>query len=132
MSDPVIIVQNAIEQYLGVTAWPTQLPDAPEFPCVVVTLAGGRDEYDMDGDTGLLEARVQVDVYAEGYAACVALKEQVRQFLVSRNPIPGPACAIQQAMCNIDTDLPAPEFRRAGPQGVRRRMLDFTIWTRRA
>lgn len=132
MTGIVVILQQAMTGPFGPEVYPVELPDAPEFPCILLTKVSAIDEQDFDGDTRFEQCRVQIDVYAEGYAATDTLAWLVRDFMVSRDPVPGPACVINSVRCISDRDLPAPEFRRAGPRPVRRRSMDFQIWTRRA
>jgi hypothetical protein len=43
----------------------------------------------------------------------------------------GAPCAINASFCINDADQPVPETERAGPR-LRRRMLEFRIWTTEA
>lgn len=115
---------------IGDRAYPVQLPDAATFPACVVTKASGQGNYDLGGDVGLEDCRVQIDCYsADGYAAAVKLKKAVRDLLSGYQGSAGSGgpCAIQGAFCINDLDLTDPATERAGPR-LRRRMLEFRIW----
>lgn len=117
--------------------YPTQLPDAPSYPAIVLTKVNGRGEYDYQGDVGVEEARVQVDIYEQlrddgtgGYVSLVDLRTLVRRRLSGF--VGGPAsspvsCAIQTCMCITDSDFPVSDTERAGPR-LRRRLLEFMVW----
>ena len=111
--------------------YPTQLPDAPTYPAMVLTKVSGRGEYDFEGDAGVEDARVQCDIYCEtGMSDLVALRNLVRRRLSGF--VGGPAssptsCAIQECKCITDSDFPVSDTERAGPR-LRRRLLEFIVW----
>lgn len=109
--------------------YPEELPEAPTYPALVVTKVGGQGQYDMNGDAGLEFARVQVDVYARGYAEMEAIRTAVRRLLSGyRTPAgSGDPCQIQATFCINDFDLPVATVLRSGPR-LRRRCLEFNIW----
>jgi hypothetical protein len=116
--------------------WPNEAIDAPGMPYVLVSRAGGQDEYDMEGPIGVERARVQVDVYGTGYAATVALAKLVKETLHARPPpIPSGAspCVIDSVMCITETDSPVgspnASTARQGPR-TKRRLLEFSVWFR--
>jgi len=135
MIDIIPVLQNAIAVEPGIAAiqearvYPAQLPDAATYPATVLTKVSGYGGRTMDGETEFEESRVQVDVFAQGYSECVTLAGLVRAFIVG-DPSPGPACVINNARCINDQDLPAPAYERAGPR-LRRRSMEFSIWSRR-
>jgi uncharacterized protein DUF3168 len=107
------------------------LPDAPSYPCLVVWKPTGIGNYTLDGDTGIEDARVQVDCYSDkGQEVAIALKTAVRRFLSGfRGGSQSGNCAIQTCMCINDFDLPDPSTERAGPR-LRTRVLEFRIWNK--
>lgn len=123
--------EASIASIVAARIFPLQLPDATDFPAIVVTKPAGVGEYTLEGDAGLEDARVQIDCYAVGYAAAIELKTAVRRFLSGYRggPASGDPCAIQGAFCINDSDLPVTETERAGPR-LRRRMLEFRIFNR--
>lgn len=119
---------GAVDALVDDRIYPEELPDAPTYPAIVLTKATGQGSYDLQGDVGLESARVQVDCYAESYAAMVDLRLAVRRRLSGFKGGPASApCRIQSSFCINDTDLPEPDTVRAGPR-LRRRMLEFQIW----
>lgn len=111
--------------------YPYQAPDAATFPLVVVSKPSGGGEYDLEGDIGLEDARVQIDSYDVSYAAVVDLKTAIRRFLSGKpqSTASGDPCAIQGAFCINDVDLTESASERAGPR-LRRRMLEFRVWNK--
>lgn len=127
----VLLDDAAILAAFEQRVYPTQLPDAPSYPAIVLTKINGRGEYDYQGDVGVEEARVQVDIYSEdGASALIALRTLVRRRLsgFTGGPASSPvSCAIQTCMCITDSDFPVSDTERAGPR-LRRRLLEFMVW----
>lgn len=123
----------ALDALVGDRVYPMDWPDAPTFPLVIVQKATGLPEADMQGDAGIEGTRVQVDVYTDGgYAQMVAIKSIIRARLHGSRAGPSTApCAINASFCINDADQPVPSTERAGPR-LRRRMLEFRIWTTEA
>lgn len=112
--------------------YPRQMPDGATFPCLVVTKVAGVGNYDLQGDAGLEQARVQVDCYTDqGAAAAITMRNAVRRLLsgFKGGPVSGNPCAIDSCFCINDIDLTEPTTERAGPR-LKRRMLEFSIWNR--
>lgn len=137
MSD---IVQTVIELFLAeanITAivddriFPRFMPDAVDFPALVVTKASGVGQYDLQGDVGLEAARVQVDCYDLSSAKVFALRTAVRRLMsgFKGGTVSGSPCAIASSFCINDLDMSDPSTERAGPR-LKRRMLEFNIWNR--
>lgn len=109
---------------------PGQLPDAPEYPAVIVAKPFGAGEYDLEGDVGVEDARVQIDVIAKGQAEADALASLIRRFLSgyrSTDANSAGHCAIQSATCINDFDLTETGTERGGPR-LKRRVLEFRVW----
>lgn len=112
--------------------YPRFMPDGVAFPALVVTKVSGLGSYDLQGDAGVEDARVQFDCYSDqGEAAVITLRNAVRRLFsgfkggrASGNP-----CSIVSSFCINDFDLSDPSTERAGPR-LKRRMLEFRIWNR--
>lgn len=116
---------------VGDSIYPVEWPDAPTYPLIVVQRVGGAGETDMNGEAGIEHARVQIDVYSKGgYAKTVALGLKIRRKLHGFKGGPSTApCAIDRSACINALDLPVNEVKQAGPR-LRRRCLEFSVWTR--
>ena len=126
-----MLAEAPIAAVVGARVYPGEAPPAPELPYIVISKVDGVGEYTLQGDAGIERARVQVDIYTvTGYAAVVALRALVREF-VTRRPPPGPPCVIDSARCINDEDFPAsapiPVVDRAGPR-LKRRLMEFDIF----
>lgn len=124
----ILLADAAITALVDDRIYPDQLPDAATFPAMVITKATGLGEYDLQGDTGVEECRLQIDHYAEGAGAVIALKTLTRRRLsgFKGGAESGNPCAIQSSFVINDAALPVTETERAGPR-LRRRMLEFRI-----
>ncbi len=127
----LLLEDAAIVAIVEDRVFPTFLPDAVDFPAIVVTKVGGAGEYDLQGDVGLENARVQVDCYAIGAEAVIALRTAVRRLLsgFKGGLVSGSPCAIASSFCINDLDLSDTSTERAGPR-LKRRMLEFSVWNR--
>lgn len=121
----------AVASLVADRIYPGSRPDAPTYPLLVVSKISAPGEATFDGDAGIERARMQVDVYAEGYADMVAVKRAVRAAMVARPPF-GPPCVIDSVQCINDMDSPASApigpAQQAGPPKLRRRILEFIVW----
>lgn len=138
MTDVVVTVVEILLADSGVAGifadrvYPANAPDAPEYPHAVVTKVTGFGSYTNDGDAGIEDARVQVDVYADGgYEAFTEAKTAVRRCLTARKggTASGDPCAIDACFCINDIDFAVGSTERPGPR-ARRRLLEFRIWNR--
>lgn len=121
----------AVSTRTGDRVYPVEWPDAPEFPLVIVQRVGGRGETTNQGEAGIEQARVQIDVYSNrGYADMAAIVLEVRRLLHGFKGGPKSApCVIDRSECINAMDQPVPRSERAGPR-LRRRTLEFIIWNR--
>lgn len=127
----VLLEDSEILSTFDERIYPTQLPDAPTYPAAVLTKITGRGQYDLDGDVGIEDARVQIDVYSTaGEADCIFKKNLIRRRLsgfVGSPSVSPAACAIQTCLCINDFALSESATERAGPR-LWRRILEFRIF----
>jgi hypothetical protein len=122
----------AVAALVGERIYPRFMPDAATFPLLVVTKATGIGSYDLQGDAGLEDARVQVDCYSDrGASEVITLRNAVRRLLsgFKGGTASGNPCSIVSSFVINDLDLSEPNTERAGPR-LKRRMLEFRIWNR--
>jgi hypothetical protein len=133
--ESVILILQGTEKVaalIGDRAFPRQLPDATEFPAIVVTRVSGNSYYANGEDSQINQARIQIDCYSDrGNADVVNLKRAVyrrlsalKNYRASGNP-----CAIDSSRCINDTDMTESATERAGPR-LTRRMLEFAIFSK--
>lgn len=111
--------------------FPRFMPDGVTFPALVVTKATGIGSYDLAGDAGVEDARVQVDCYSDqGEGSVIGLRNAVRRLLsgFKGGPTSSP-CSIVSSFVINDLDLSEPNSERTGPR-LKRRMIEFRIWNR--
>jgi hypothetical protein len=128
----LLIETPEVSAIVGDRVYSPKAPDGADFPLIIVGKAGATGQYDMEGDAGIENARVQVDCYsADGQAAVLVLKSAVRRKLsgfkgglASGNP-----CSIDSSFLINDFDNSEPNTERTGPR-LRRRTLEFNIWHR--
>nr|CAD6417723.1 hypothetical protein REQ54_01743 [Rhizobium sp. Q54] len=59
----------------------SRAPQTAARPFIVLTRIDGLPNYHMQGASGLVSSRVQVDVYADTYTATITLARQVKALL---------------------------------------------------
>lgn len=128
----ILLADAGVAAIYGDRVFPRMIPDGQTFPAVVVTKIGGGGNYTNDGDTGLEEAQIQVDLYHDdGTAKLIDGRNKVRRLLsgFKGGLESGSPCAIDSCFCMNDVDLSEPSRERTGPR-LKRRMLQFRIWNR--
>lgn len=61
--------------------WPVSRPQNSALPGVTVTRISGAPSYADDGETGLLDARIQIDCWGSSYATVAAVADAVTAHL---------------------------------------------------
>lgn len=67
----------------GDKVYPVVAPDAPVPPYIVYFVVASNAENVMSGDSGLVNTRVQVDVYARSYGDARAIALQIDQLMAA-------------------------------------------------
>ena len=91
MADHVAAVRSQLLAHAGTAAlvedrvWHSALPQEekgkPYMPAIVIQQISGVAEHVMGGTAGIVDLRIQVDVWAKNRAGCQAVTEQVRAAL---------------------------------------------------
>ncbi len=116
---------------VGDRVYPVTLPDAPQYPAIVLTKISGPALLDMAGDANLERGRVQATIHTDqGVSHAITIRTAVKRLLhgYAGGPDSAHPCQIQGARCINDFDLTEPATERAGPK-VRKRILEFEIWS---
>ena len=80
MAEPRIDYKNRVEEISGVKVYPITVPDKAKYPCIQMTLSGGK----RDGDSSLTDSRISgyrlsltiiADTASEAYAIESLLKD---------------------------------------------------------
>lgn len=78
----VLIGDTGVAALVGERVWIMRFPnDGTEYPAVAIAPVSLRPEMAHDGPVDFAESRIQVDLYADGYAEVRALADAVRQAL---------------------------------------------------
>lgn len=92
--------------------YPLRLPQAGEFPALTYARISGRRDYHMTGASGVAEARLQVDCWAESYGAVKALADAVRLSLSGfRGTVNG--VVLQSVFLDVERDAEEPALDAA-------------------
>lgn len=74
----MLITTPSITAIVGNRVKPQKNPEKPVYPSIVYHKISGSPEYSMDGESGLTQCRVQLDLYAPTYKACKDLAGAVQ------------------------------------------------------
>lgn len=109
--------------------FPDELPQKPVYPAATYTVVSGPRDYHMDGASGLVPFRVQLDLYAETASAVHALRSAVIADLSGfKGTVPvSPPVSIYGAFADNETDSAEEGLEKAGPR-LKRKRLDFIVW----
>lgn len=95
-------------------------PQKTPLPYIVLSRIGGRRDYHLQGASGLVASRVQVDCYARSYLECKALARAVALILSGYR-----GGVIQGTFLDSERDLPASDSGEVNH--LFRVSLDFMI-----
>ncbi len=73
-----VTTDTTISGLIGARLYPALLPQKPTYPCVRYVVVSAPREYDHNGASGLVKARVQFDAYGVTAAQVEAVKEAFR------------------------------------------------------
>lgn len=73
----LLVADATVHAQVADRIYPVARPQGSALPSVVVSRIDGGPEYADDGEIGLANGRVQLDVYAETYTACRAASNAV-------------------------------------------------------
>ncbi|CCE96154.1 hypothetical protein SFHH103_01657 [Sinorhizobium fredii HH103] len=100
-------------------------PQRTATPYAVLQVISSRDDYHMQGPSGLTDARVQIDAYAESYLAAKRLSDAILGVLSGyRGTVSG--IRLQGGFVENRRDFPASASGDVTP--LFRRSADIIIW----
>ena len=102
--------------------WNTR-PQASGLPAIVLHRVGGRRDTTMGGASGLVESRVQADIYG---ATFLATKQAARAVVALLNGVRLDGAATP--IVGVFLDAVRDSFEGEEPQPVHRTSLDFRVW----
>lgn len=109
--------------------YPMVLPQGVTYPAATYQMIYAERDYTHDGPSGLVEARVQFDLYAKTYKEVDAIRKAFIAALNGWHGVAGsPPVTIQGVFwINEGEAPPVPELERAGTS-VYRKTLEAKVW----
>lgn len=108
--------------------WSVRPQDVKTLPAIVLHLVGdGARTYNMDGPSGLVSRRVQVDCWAETFLSAVTVRDAVIAAL-SGEKILATGSEIQGCFAAGEFASFEAEEGKEAPRRYHRVSLDFLIW----
>lgn len=122
-----MLAEPSITALLADRIYPVTIEGAPSYPAVCVNKVAGPGEYDLAGDAGVEQARVQIDIYSVvGQGELMTIKEAVRRFWSGYR---GADCQIMSVRCENDVDFTETSTEAAGPR-LRRRLQEYIVFNK--
>lgn len=121
--------EEAIHSLLAIVdadIFPVQTRENTEPPYIVYQMISDVPDVVLAGASGVTQARVQIDCYADGYAAVKTLAEAVRSALDSYSGIVA-GYVIQGIFKEDSSDSPEAPLHGEG-RAVNRVTTDFMVW----
>ncbi|SDP40613.1 Protein of unknown function [Filomicrobium insigne] len=122
-----LLADPGVAAYASTRIYPVSRPQGDLLPAVTLQRIDGGPTYSDDGETGLGNARVQIDTWAATYEVAKTLSRAVTASLSAFHGIVG-GIDFQTILLNDARD-----FREAGGNQVEylfRVSLDFNVWWR--
>lgn len=121
-----LLADSGLSALVSTRIHPGSLPQGATLPALVITRIGGAPQYADEGETGLNEARVQVDCWADTYSQA---KLTARAVVASLSAFTGTVgtTVFNQIMLENERDI-----REGGGNAAEypfRTSLDFAVWT---
>ncbi|MEY9196636.1 hypothetical protein ABIA16_001752 [Sinorhizobium fredii] len=114
-----------VKQLAGTKVHWVRAPQGTVTPFAVLQVISSRDDYHAQGPSGLTDARVQVDAYAESYLAAKRLSDAILAVLSGyRGTVSG--VRLQGGFVDNRRDFPAATSGDEKP--LFRRSADIIIW----
>ncbi len=123
-----LLADTGVAAIAGARVFPGSRPQGAALPAVVLNQISGGPLYADDGEVGLEQARIQIDCWAESYAAAKLLARAVTASLSAFEGTVG-ATTFQFIELDIEQDL-----REGGGDAASypfRTALDFLVWAER-
>jgi hypothetical protein len=123
-----LLADTGVAAIAGARVFPGSRPQGAALPAVVLNRISGGPLYADDGEVGLEQARIQIDCWAESYAAAKLLARAVTASLSAFEGTVG-ATTFQFIELDIEQDL-----REGGGDAASypfRTALDFLVWAER-
>lgn len=111
---------------VGTRVYPVERPQGSVLPAIVCKRIDGGPEYANDGETGLENGRIQLDIYASIYTNAMAVKRVVRTALSGVRDV---------TVLGVDVKFITVVFERDTKEGganqaeyLYRRQVDVEVW----
>ena len=111
---------------VGTRIYALRLNQGVTYPAIRFQVIGSPRVHAMTADTGQVDARVQVDSYAETYEGAHAVAAQVRAALSRWGGTAG-GVTVEHAFLDDERDLDEPTVTVNGDAGIYRVMQDFMV-----
>jgi hypothetical protein len=122
-----LLAGSAVAAIIGTRIFPLTRPQGSALPALTVTRISGAPVYASDGEAGLLDARLQIDSYAETYTAAKDLAAAVTNRLSAVQDVVQSGVTLIYVMLDSEQDL------REGGSGefeyLFRVRQDFIVWS---
>ncbi len=121
----VLLADAALAAIVGPRITWQVRPQGDALPAIVLQRVSGARDYAMEGPTGLVQSRVQMDCWSVTYASALAVARALRNLLSGLRTEAG---GTELQGCFIDLERHSFEKDGEAAQAFHRVMIDFQIW----
>lgn len=119
----ILLAAAGVTTLTGDKVYPGVRPQGSALPAIIFNRISGRPGYVMSGPDGSSESRVQIDAYADSYAATKALARAVRSTL---SGLRGAHHGV--TFQGVFLESARDGFEGENPERIFRVSMDFTVW----
>lgn len=123
----LLLSDLAISGIVGDRVFPARRPQGSAFPALVATRISGQPLYVDEGKAGLVNARMQVDCYAEDYTTTKDLARAVDTLLSAYSGVFG---GVNFSYIMLDEERDLNETGANQAEYLYRVAMDFIVWVR--
>jgi hypothetical protein len=122
----LILADSGVSSAVGTSVFWNTVPQAEDYPLVLMTRVGGFVDYHSDGPSGLVESRVQLDCYSETYLQARSIADAVVAFVNTLKRTESGAIRFNAGFV-VSQDARF-EVSSEGSRKLHRVVIDATIW----
>jgi hypothetical protein len=118
-----LLAHSPLAALVGTRIRPVIAKQGERFPCVVVTTVSHLAEYATQGPVSLADSRVQVDCYAETFAASKAVARAAKARLSGQRFTSG---GVEFQQCAVIAERSS--YQDGAEVKLHRTSIDFRVW----
>lgn len=120
-----LLADGGVAALVGTRVYPVARPQGSVFPAVTLATVSNVPVYTNDGESGIAEARVQIDCWGETYGS---VKTAARAVIAALSAFFGTVDGTVFQYVLLDGERDSRESGSNAPEYLFRTQLDFRVW----